>query len=304
MSGGPMQVNNINHVQDPIVEQHPIYGELNSIELILVRLPGNNEFTESIAIWHAGFVRALNHPNPQMVIDAFVKELELILRFPGDMDAPLPREIFEETNPLVRQLISRMTDRHSSLYSERIAQEAQEAHQRPHLPPDVIEQIRRLNALRAAREQEAANYVPEERQLNVRLQQHREIVQAQEEAAMQRVNRAFQDLRGDIAGAAAKDLGFREVQLARADQLRNEARELRAEANRLQGRNQETRGAVNAVEQANIQMQVEINNTRAAINDRKSGWLEQVACIVISVVISWALKKPVIVTPNGATVGL
>ncbi len=294
----------INYLQPVIYDrgnQHPIHRELAEIIQLLERLPRNNGFTQSIVIWTEGFVRALNHPNPQSVIERFAKELESILRFPGGENDPLPREIFEDHNPLLRLIIGKMTDPYSALYSPRIAQEKQDTVQGAHLPADVIEQIRKLNALGAQRDQEEANFIPDLNQLNARLQWDEEQFQARQAAVMQRVDAEFQALRHDIAEAAANDLAVRNVQIARAEQLLQEARELRADADRLQREIDAVGVDINNVQRANAQLQVEINNTQAAINEKKADWLMQVACLVASVVISWVLECPVTVSAGNGS---
>ncbi len=115
-----------------------IGGELAALRAAIAAAPADDLFVQSVALWRENFARALRHPDPQTVIDAFVPELVGLLRdFPQS----------ERVEPLVRAIMLRMRDPNSLFYSPQYAREAAQPPV-PEQPNGALDPARLLGQLR------------------------------------------------------------------------------------------------------------------------------------------------------------
>jgi len=288
--------------------------------------PANDPRVQSITAWHCSFSRALRHPNPQQVITEYVQELVRLLRDPPGPDGvepPFPAELFgDRPMPIIRYIVEKMRDRRSLFYSEQFDQEAVRVLAAvqpivmevrnvvqngpaqdipndidPNIPPELLEQLRQIEANIARRVQVEAQRMDGLRALQGRVHQREVVLQANIDRVAQQHLEDGQQIREEAERIRLLDLEQRAVMVGAANRLRQEAEDLRAEAARLQRHLDVNRERIGELERANIQLQIEINNTRSQIADKKSNWLLDVVCIVASVAISWALQMPVVIIP-------
>jgi hypothetical protein len=291
-----------------------INGALAEIhrQLVHPNAPANDLRVQSIASWHRGFVRALRHPEPQTVINAFVPELVRLLRDPAasESEPPFPPELFgPRPMPIIRYLVAQMRDSRSPLYSEPFDQEAtrvlaaappvqnEEEESLVGVPEELLAQLRQIEATIAEQAQIDAQGMELTQALRGRI--HRDEVALQ--ADIDRVSRKhFEEtkrIQEETSQLRARDLSQRTVMLEAAGRQRQEATHYRAENERLQNRLDRSEKNLGELGKANVQLQKEINTTRAEVADNKSNWLASAACVVASVAISWALQMPIVVIP-------
>lgn len=303
-----------------------IDAELAALRTQLEAAPANDPLVRSIIDWHNGFWRAMRHPHPQQVIAKFIEELVRLLRDPAapfGIDSPFPAELFgERPMPIIRYIVEKMRDRRSLFYSEQFDQEAvrvlasvrpvmmepRDVLQNspaqdmqddidPDIAPELLEQLRQIEANIAHQMQVEAEGMVELHALQARVHQRDADFQRKVDRVAQQHLEEGQRIRAEAERVRLLDLEQRAIIMEAANRLRLEAEALRAEAVRLQRHLDDNGQKINELEKANIQLQVEINNTRAQINDNKSSWMLDAICVVASIAISWVTKKPIVIIP-------
>jgi hypothetical protein len=289
-----------------------INGALAEIhrQLVHPNTPANDPRVQSIASWHRGFVKALRHPEPQTVINAFVPELVRLLRSPvaGDLEPPFSPELFgPKPMPIIRYLVKQMRDSRSPLYSEPFDQEAvrvlaaappqEEEESLDGVPEELLAQLRQIEAMIAQQAQIDARGLEVVPPLRERIHQDEVALQADIDRVARRHFEENQRIREETAQLRARDLAQRTAMLEAAEQQRQEANHFRAENVRLQTRLERSEKNSGELARANAQLKQEINTTRSEVADHKANWLSSAICVVASIALSWATGKPIIIIP-------
>lgn len=265
-----------------------IGAELAALHDQLQAARANDLRVRSIVAWHSSFSRALRHPNHQRVIKEYVEELVRLLRDPPGpygIEQPFPAELFgDRPMPIIRYIVEKMRDRRSLFYSEQFDQEAVQVLAAvrpvvvegrdvvqngpangidPNIPQELLEQLRLIEANMARQVQVEAQRMDGLRALQGRFQQREVALQANIDRVAQQQLEEGQRIREEAERIRLLDLEQRAVMEGAANRLRQEAEDLRAEAVRLQRHLDVNGERIGELEKANIQLQIEINNTRS-----------------------------------------
>lgn len=284
---------------------------IEELQEILQRLglpdsPSNDPCIQLITAWCLSYTRTLfysGNNNYAAISQSYVVELERIFQSPTD--ATFPIELFgNRPLPLIRYLVARMRDPRSVIYSQRLDQQANQILAQQQQTQDRLRaQLRRIETQFAANRAAEAQAGGDMQALRERIRQRESAFQERADAADRRMRERSQQLRHEIEQAAQRDQEQRAIRLEAARKLRQEIEEVNIETRRLQHQLDGTRAEIREIDRANTQLQVEINQLRSEIADKKAGWLEQLGCIALSIAVSWILEKPVIITPHSVTVG-
>ncbi len=293
-----------------------INGTLAEIhrQIINPNTPTNDFRVQSIDAWHRGFTRALRHPEPQKVIDAFVPELVGLLRNPADvngLEPPFPPELFgPRAMPIIQYVVEKLRDPHSLLYSQEFDLEAvrvlaaqptalqnEENEIDAGIPEELLAQLRQIEANNAQQEEVDAEGGQMVHALRGRIHQDEVSLQTDIDRVARHHFEACRDIQEETARLRLNDLNHRTQRLEAANLQRQEAVHFRAENVRLQDRLDRADKSLGELGKANIQLQKEINTTRAEIAENKSNWLTTAACVVASVALSWIFKTKIMIIP-------
>jgi hypothetical protein len=301
----------------------PIKFELEEVRYQLHKSRSMDEApcVGSISRWRDVFFEAMtqrdpnNYPNLKEVTSLFVDELISILRGPVGPETPFPVELFgDKPDPIVQFMVAKLRDPNSVFYSQPFDEEAIRilaqaniiAKDDQAIPMGLIEQLRQREANKAKeleKETLSMSKIEELRAQVQRVSQRRVAL----EVNINRVGRENLEKRTRISEETKRlwqeGLEKNRIMIEKANALRNEAEEVKDRIPLLKEELKLTREEMEKLKQANVQLKSDINQLRNDIDDRKSSWVAEVACIVASVVVSWILKKPVIITPNGGSVG-
>lgn len=268
--------------------------------------PPNDPRIQGIAAWRTSFLLALRHPDPQAVINAFVPELVRFLRNPQDVEQEFPAELFgDRPIPIIQVIVQKLRNRNSLFYSELFDQEAVRVlaaipavvqNVEANIPAALLEQLRQIEANSAQQVQQEVQGMEGIQALRGRLQQREVNLQANIDRVARENMEAGQRIQDEAERLRLIDLDQRAIMLEAAERQRQEAENLRAENVRLQQNLVHAGSQLGELERATVQLQVEINRAKAEMADSKSNWLKDVVCIVASVVISYYLQRPVIIT--------
>ncbi len=274
---------------------------------IKTQLPVNSAdpLEQSLVAWQASFESSLNLPlDPREIAHDFVELLKGILRGPSVPGAPFPPELFGETPlPIVRFLVRKMRDFNSSLYCEAFNLEALQVEAEANIPPELLEQLRMIEEMNAKHLQEEARNMNRLHALEGRLKQQETALQQRIDQMARESLEAGQRLRADTGRLQQRDLEQRAIMRERAERQTREAEGLRAVNAELQRELVANRSQLGELDRAKIQLQANVNEVKAKAADKESDWLMQVGCLVASVAASWILKKVVVITPNGISIG-
>lgn len=268
---------------------------------------------QSIAAWHSGFLKALRHPDPKLVIDRFVPELVRLLRepvAPGESEPPFSAELFgKRPMPIIQHIVSKLRDPRWLLYSAAFDQEAKRVlaeaklekgkeSEEETIPPELLAQLREIEANVAGQNQMIEEIAEDIIPLP-------EDIQAREADLLARIHQvAVEHIHADARiRAGAENLRLRDLE--HREFLQQNAKELHAGAERaearlagLQHRLNEGEAKLRELDQANAQLQKDVEEARKAAEDNKSSWLAYVVCFTASAVASWATGMPILITPD------
>ncbi len=165
-------------------------------------------------------------------------------------------------------------------------------------PAVLLDQLRQIEANRNRQVQRDAQAVDGLRDdLLGRVQQREAQLQGRIDQVARRYLDAVQPIGQGIAELRQQDQELREAMREAGHRMHQRAEELMAGADRLQAHLDENQHRLNELERANMQLQVDIDRTRSQIEDKKSNWLLDAACIVGSVVLSLILEMPIVILP-------
>lgn len=255
-----------------------IQGELASLQLEIEAAPQHDLLVQLIAVWKNNFSESLRHPNQQEVIKAYVPELVKLLRSPfGD-----------HSIPLIRMIEQKVRDPDSLFYDEAFAVPS----------AALLNQLRQIEAMmkgQLQREAAAVNEVQNHLEGHAR-EREAKILERIDELARRHIEER-QRIGNGIQRLGAQDQELRAKILEDANRLKRKADELNAGANRLQEELNVNRGKLGELERANKQLQIDIERTRAQIEDKKSSWLTQALCIGGSIALSYICQRPIVIYP-------
>lgn len=293
----------------------PVKAELKELfnQLQRDRYINEPDCVQCISAWHDSLWNVLHdrnsnrYPKLQEIIRLYVEELILILRGPDGAQATFPVELFgDKALPIVQFMVAKMRNPNSVFYSEPFDQEAirilagvKIEDDDENIPPEILAQLNQFEAERVKFLEKEMQSMEKLQALKGRLEQRKVSMQDNiAKVAADASNRGKQ-LKENVKQSKENDLKQRAIYQEKAAKLRQEIVELNADTNRLQKQLEIAKMEANELEQGIKQLQVNINQLRAAANDTKANWLAQVVCISASITISWILKKPVLITPNG-----
>lgn len=282
-----------------------IHTELDELNNFLT--PENDFCIQSIITWKNSLRNAIQHPRPLEVVRQYLIQFENILRNPASPDAPFSAELFgDKALPVIQCMVAKMRNPQSVLYSAsfdqaalRILMEARRRDQFQEVQQVLLEQLRQMEAIhiRLNHEQDAL--------INSALEPMLNMVRQQETASNEHITRIARQhidtvnrLLPRVEQIRQNDLEQRVIHRETITRLQNQARDADAEVEQLQRQLTRNSGQLDELSREAVQLQVRIKEVESHIAKNKEGWLESIACIAASIAISWALKRPVIITPN------
>lgn len=310
-----MAIPPVTNLQNPLLQglgvdllRRRIHAELDELDNLLT--PVNDLHIQSIATWRNSLLGIINqYQNPREIVRQYLNQFENILRNPVAPDAPYPAELFgDRTLPSIRLMVAKMRDPHSVFYSENFDQEAtrilaetRRSDQIRSVQQVLLEQLRNMEATRTRLDQEQDNLVNEELAPILNLVREAEAEANEHIARVAREHlQTVREIMPRVERMAQNDQEQRAANQENINRLRKAASEVEAEIQRLNLQLNANRNQLDGLGRETTQLQVQIKQVEAEIAKNKAGWLEQVVCIAASIAISWILKRPVVITPNGA----
>lgn len=268
-----------------------IFGELNEIRRELDRTEPS-PIAEVLLTWYDHFTEQLNerraHASLSQVVERFAHVLEEILQDPLHPERPYSPELFGEApSPLVQLLVRKMRDRHSLLFSERIESAAPVAIDRDRLR--LVEQMRRIGAVRATRQREERESLESAQALGRRLSQVR---RDQADRLSDIARRAGEELRplAEEIVQLREDISSERIARLSHD-LRQEVIQLRQDIVHLREETEDVRREMDAVSRAEKELQISIAEVSAAAKEKKDNWLGSLLKIAASIAATWVMSK-------------
>lgn len=251
-----------------------------------------------------------SHPQVGDLIRGFIEKVETIFRGESkEKRGILPVELFDEkAPPVVKLLVSKMQDPQSPFYSEGFAKDANvileiKKSPKPEASLALLEQLRQLEILNKRQKEVTIEGMDRLNRLKGRLEQNETALKNRVQALGQKNIETAQKLKAEIKEKEESEEDLRNLIKKDLITLFQETDELKKGINAIQQKRVISANQLQEAGKANSQLKNEINKLQSEAKSRKSGWMTKVVCICVSVAASWVLKQPIIITPNGITIG-